>query len=415
MSINSPRLRLLVMYRLLLKLSFKNAFARLSRTLLVIVMITVSMSMMLSIEGLYDGMTNSMAERVKRSDCGEVSMYNKNYRASRALKDNIANAQSIAQTLERKKGVKSVVLRLKADGLSQTARKSAFSTIIGIDLVAEEKFGGFSEFLKKGSMDISKNGVLVGSELAKKLKLKVSDKLVFSTQNLQGEITGMALRVRGIIQTNNVVLDRAALYVDTKRLHKLLGLSAQSATQIALRLEDEHLIELLKKRYADLDVKSLLELYPMIQQMQELMKIFNAITFFIVMLVVFIGIMGVMYVSILERIREFGIMRSIGMSYALLRRQIFAEALFVGLSGYVIGALIGYVVLYYLKVYGLDLSAFAEGLESFGYSSILHASIELHYFSATFLAIVAASLLSVVLPLRKIKHMSIVDATKVVI
>ena len=403
------------MYRLLLKLSFKNAFARLSRTLLVIVMIAVSMSMMLSIEGLYDGMTNSMVDRVKRSDCGEVSMYNKNYRSSRALTDNIANAQSIAQALEQEKGVKSVVLRLKADGLSQTARKSAFSTIIGINVATEEKFGGFSAFLQKGSIDISKNGVLVGSELAKKLKLKVGEKLVFSTQNLEGEITGMALRVRGIIQTNNVVLDRAALYVDTKKLHKLLGVPVQSATQIALRLEDERLISILKKRYADLDVKSLLELYPMIKQMQELMKIFNAITFFIVMLVVFIGIMGVMYVSILERMREFGIMRSIGMSYTLLRRQIVAEALFVGLSGYVAGALIGYGALYYLKVYGLDLSAFSEGLESFGYSSILHASIEFRYFSATFIAIIAASLLSVVLPLRKIKNMSIVDATKVVI
>ena len=403
------------MYRLLLKLSFKNAFARLSRTLLVIVMIAVSMSMMLSIEGLYDGMTNAMAERVKRSDCGEVSMYNKNYRASRALKDNIINAQSIAQKLEREKGVKSVVLRLKADGLSSTARKSAFSTIIGINISAEEQFGGFSAFLQKGSIDISKNGVLVGSELAKKLKLKVGDKLVFSTQNLEGEITGMALHVRGIIQTNNVVLDRAALYVDAKKLHKLLGVPMQSATQIALRLENEHLIPTLKSSYKNLDVKSLLELYPMIKQMQQIMKIFNAITFFIVMLVVFIGIMGVMYVSILERMREFGIMRSIGMSYVLLRRQIFTEALFVGISGYFAGAIMGYMALYYLKVHGLDMRAFAEGLESFGYSSILHATIEPHYFGATFLAIIAASLLSVVLPLRKIKNMSIVDATKVVI
>jgi len=403
------------MYRLLLKLSFKNAFARLSRTLLVVMMIAVSMSMMLGIEGLYDGMTDSMVERVKRSDCGEVSMYNKIYRSSRALKDNIANAQTIAQTLERTKGIKSVTLRLKADGLSSTARKSAFSTIIGIDLASEEKFGGFSAFLKNGTMDIRKNGVLVGSELAKKLKLKVGAKLIFSTQDIEGEITGLSLRVRGIIQTNNIILDRAALYVDAKKLHRVLGVAMQSATQIALRLEDENLIPRLKERYKNLEVKSLLELYPMIRQMQEIMKIFNAVTFVIVMLVVFIGIMGVMYVSILERIREFGIMRSIGMSYALIRRQIFAEALFVGLSGYVIGALTGYAALYYLKVEGLDLSVFSEGLESFGYSSILHASIEIRYFSTTFLAIIAASLLSVVLPLRKIKNMSIVDAIKVVI
>ena len=403
------------MYRLIFKLSFKNAFLRLSRTLLVIVMIAVSMSMMLSIEGLYDGMTKAMVNRDKRSDCGEVSMYNKAYRSSRAVRDTISNADIIAKELLKKRGVSSVVLRLKADGLSSTARKSAFSTIIGIDPQAEEKFGKFSDFLESGRVDLSKNGVLVGSELAKKLKLKLGSKLIFSSQDIHGEITAAALRVRGIIETNNVVLDKSALYIDAKKLYGLLGVAKGSATQIALRLDNESLIKTLKKEFKNLDVKSFLELYPMIKQMQEMMKVFNSITFFIVMLVVFIGIMGVMYVSILERIREFGIMRSIGMSYSLIRTQIVTEALFVGLSGYIIGALIGYGMLYYLQVYGLDLSAFAAGLESFGYSSILHATIKVSYFSATFFAIITASLLSVVLPLRKLKNMSIVDVTKVVI
>ena len=401
------------MYRVLFKLSFKNAFLHLSRTLLVVVMIAVSMSMMLSIEGVYDGMTNSMVDKYKRSDCGEMSLYNRAYRSSRAVSDTILNADVMARELMKKSGVSSVVLRLKADGLSSTARKSAFSTIIGIDPQAEEKFGKFSDFLKFGRVDLSKNGVVIGSELAKKLKLKIGSKLIFSSVDIHGEIIAIALRIRGIIETNNIVLDRSALYINAKKLHKLLGVANGDATQIAVRLYHDKVIKTVKKEFKNLDVKSFLELYPMIKQMQEMMKIFNSITFFIVMLVVFIGIMGVMYVSILERIHEFGIMRSIGISYSLIRTQIITEALFVGLSGYIIGAIVGYGILYYLQVYGLDLSAFAVGLESFGYSSVLYATIKVSYFSSTFFAIIMASLFSVVLPLRKIKNMSIVDVIKV--
>ena len=401
------------MYKLIIKLAFNNAFLRLSRTLLVIIMIAVSMSMMLSLQGLYDGMTISMIDKTKRSDSGEISLYNKNYRVSKALKDNIPNATSIAEKLEKRSDVNAVVLRLKAEGLSSTARKSAFSTVIGIELNAEEKFGEFDLFLKSGELRLDKRGALLGSELAKTLKVKIGSKVIFSTQDSSGEINAMSLRVRGIVQTGNISLDNSAVYVERKKLQNFLGVSANEATQIAIRTDSLVLQDELTQTYKNLDVKSFLELYPMMKQMQEVMIVFTSITFFIVMMVVFIGIMGVMYVSILDRIREFGIMRSIGMSYALIRSQIFLEALFVGTLGYIFGAVLGLLALLYLQTYGLDLGAYADGMESFGYSSVLYATIKLSYFSSTFIAIIGASLLSVLLPLRKIKTMNSIEVTKV--
>lgn len=160
------------MYRLIIKLAFNNAFLRLSRTILVVSMIAVSMSMMISLQGLYNGMTLSMVDKNKRSDSGEISLYNKEYRTSKALKNNIQNATKIERELLKNSDVKAVVLRLKAEGLSSTARKSAFSTAIGIDLNAEEKFGHFSEFLDKGELDVDKRSALLGMELAKNSKLQ---------------------------------------------------------------------------------------------------------------------------------------------------------------------------------------------------------------------------------------------------
>ncbi len=400
------------MYRLILKMAWKNSFLRPARTLLVILMIAVSMSMMLGLEGLYDGMVKNMIDKNKRSDSGDITLYAKEYRIEKDVKHRIKDTDTIKAEIEKIEGVKAVIRRIKADGLISTARKSSFASIYGIDLEEEEHFGKFSEFLKEGKNNLKKRGAIIGLELAKTLKVRIGSKIVFSTQDSSGEINSIALRIRGIVQTTNIGLDNSALFVDIKQVHKFLGTSPEEVTQIAVMGEDAQLYDTLKTKYSNLDVKSFLELQPMIKQMQDMMVIFNSITFFIVMSVVFVGILGVMYVSILDRIREFGIVLGIGMQYKYIRLQILMEAIFVGLFGYFGGAILGTALLIYLRDYGLDLSAFSDALEMWGYEAVIKGTIKVSYFTSTFWAIIAASCLSILIPLRKIKKLNPIEVIK---
>ena len=400
------------MFRLILKMAWKNSFLRLSRTILVVTMISVSMSMMLGIQGLYDGMTMNMLDKNKRSESGDISIYAKGYRVDKDIKHSIKDARLIKKELEGMPGINSVVLRLRAEGLLSTARKSSFSSMHGIDLADEEAFGKFSEFLKEGEIDLKKRGAVIGIELAKTLKVRIGSKIIFSTQDSSGEINSISLKVKGIIQTTNILLDNGAVFIDMQRMHKFLGTSPKEATQIAVMGEGEKLYDALKSRYPDYDVKSFFELQPMMKQMQDMMAIFNSITFAIVMSVVFIGIFGVMYVSILDRIREFGIMIGIGMQYKYIRIQIFFESIFIGLIGYLGGSLLGLVLLIYIRDYGLDFSAFSDALQMWGYESIIYGTIKVSYFTTTFLAIMSASALSVIIPLRRIKKLNPIEVIK---
>lgn len=400
------------MFRLILKMAWKNSFLRLARTLLVIIMIAVSMSMMLGIQGLYDGMAQNMIEKSKRSESGDISIYGKDYRVNKEIKNSIKNALSIKSEIEELEGVEAVILRVNAEGLVSTARKSSFASISGIDLNAEEKFGKFSEFLKGGTLELDKRGALVGIELAKTLKIRIGSKIIFSTQDSSGEINSIALRVRGIVQTTNIKLDNSTIFVDVKNIYKFLSIEKTEATQISIKSDSDKLHDVLKQKYPQLDIKSFLELQPIMKMMQDMMIIFNSITFFIVMSVVFIGILGVMYVSILDRVREFGIMQGIGMAYKYIRIQIILESVIVGFIGYIFGALLGAAFLIYLREYGLELSSFANALESWGMENTLYATIKTSYFTSTFLAIMSASVLSVWLPLKKLKKLNPVDVIK---
>ncbi len=403
------------MFKTILEVAYKNAFLRKSRAILLILMIGLSMGVMVGLEGLYNGMYVHMIDKSMRSDSGEIALYAKQYRLENDIKYRIENAETKVDRLAKLSGVDFVLRRLQVEGLAQTATKSNPAKVIGIDLKDEEKFGQFSDFLKSGELNFGKNGIFVGSELAKNLKIKIGSKVIFTTQDSNLEIASLALRVKAIIQTSNIGLDERGIYLPRDRVANLLGVDPNSATQIAIRSDSEEiglLQEHIEKLFPDLEVYTFMELYPQLKQMQSMMDIFNAITFTIVMIVVFIGILGVMYVSILDRIREFGILLSIGYGYRYIRIQIISEAFFLGFAGYLLGSLIGFLLLSYMKIYGLDLSMFAEGMESFGMSSTLYATIESTYFVSTFFAIMIASVLSVIPPLRKIKKLNPVEVIR---
>jgi len=377
-------------FELIFKMAWLNVWRRSRRSLLVIIMIAVSMSTMLSIQGLYDGMAYHMIKSVIESDCGEISIYDKGYRLDPSLKHHIAAMPEVREVLAAMPEVKTVSERIIINGLGATARKSTMAKLIGIDLEQEKRFGGFERAIIAGEAAWGKKEryCIIGKKLAETLKLSPGQRIIFSSQNLEGDIT-------------------------SGRSEAFSGLDADERTQVALRLQRGADITTVQKRlqarFPDLEVSNWIELNPTLDMMQTMMFYFNGISFAIVMLVVFIGIMGVMMVSILERIREFGILMAIGSSYRQLRTQVIIEALILGLFGYTIGIILGLAALYYLQVFGIDLRHFAAGLEAFGMASIVYGVIKFSYFTTTLAAIILASLLSVILPLRSLKKLKPIE------
>jgi ABC-type antimicrobial peptide transport system permease subunit len=105
-------------------------------------------------------------------------------------------------------------------------------------------------------------------------------------------------------------------------------------------------------------------------------------------------------------------MISVGMHYKYITIQIFLESIVIGVLGYLSGALLGAVLLTYLEHYGIDLSAFSDALATWGYEAVIYATIKTSYFTTTLGAIMAASIFSVIIPLRKIKKLNPIEVIK---
>jgi len=396
------------MFSITKHLAWLSIWRRKTRSLMVIMMIMLSLSGLLGLQGLYDGMISHMINTTIRSDSGEISLYAKEYRLHKSLDQRISSVSNFESKLSVVEGIDAYAIRLEQEGLIATAHKSLGAILKGISLENEKQFGGLDAFITQGDYSFGKDdkNALIGSALAKKFNLTIGSRVIFTAQDATGEINAISFRISGILKTGNTSIDDHTVFISMKKISKFLNLD-QSATQIALRVKETDTIDIVQKElqtlFPDLNVLRWDELYPLLIQMQELMNVFNLASYAIVFIVAALGIFGVMLVSVLERMREFSIMLAIGTPYKTVRNQIIMEASFLGLIGYLGGALVGWVLLLYMSTVGVDMRSFEAGLELYGYSAIMYANMHLLYFFQAFFAVFFATLLSVIWPLKKLK------------
>lgn len=400
------------MYKLLIKSALASLVIRKSRTLLVISMIAISLWGLIFMQGIYDGMIKQMIDNAIRSDSGELSIFLKDFRTQKEVWQDIKNYKDIENILNNDKNVKSYTKRVLSSGLIATARYSKNASIYGIDLEEEKKQAKLNEYIKDGEFSFGdkENGVILGLKLAQKLKIKLGNKVVLMAQDTKGEVSSISLKIKGIIKTNNMSFDENGVFIDINKAKKILALNG--VNQISILTYDYSKSKMLKdkltNKFQNLEIFTWEELYPALIQSKEYMIVFNYISYFIVFFIATIGIFGVVLVSVLERIREFGILRAIGTSFSQIITLIFLEGFFIGLIGFIVGCLLSFSTLYYFKIYGLDLSSFSDALDEFGMDAITYAVIKSEYFITGFISVVIAILSSIIIPLRILKKSKIV-------
>jgi ABC-type lipoprotein release transport system permease subunit len=402
------------MYKLIIKSAFASLFRREFRTVIVIVMIAISLWGLLLMQGFYDGMVKQMINNAIKSDCAEVSIFAKGFRENRDIKTSIDREAEIISKLNSSKFVKSYISRVVSDGLVATARYSKNIVIYGVE--KDKEINNLQNYIKSGEFTFGSKdrGAIIGYQLAKKLKVDIGKKIILSAQNSLNEIVSISLKVKGIVKTNNMLFDKEAVFIDKNRAKTFLDI--EGVSQIAIMLKDYERVdsfrEEIKNSFNDIEVFSWGELYPALLQTEEMMVTFNYISYLIIFLTVTVGVFGVVLVSVLERIREFGILRAIGTKFELIAIMIFFESFFMGIIGFIVGSILGYTTLYYFSIYGVDLSAFSSALDEFGMDAITYTIIDIEYFLTAFFAVFCATLLSIVIPLiilRKSKPIEVIN------
>ncbi|HHB76380.1 MAG TPA: ABC transporter permease [Desulfobulbus sp.] len=396
------------MFRLTAKIAWASLKRRPSRSILLVVMIAVSLWGLLFMEGIYDGMTEQMITNAIRSDCGHISLFGKGYRRDPAFSRWLRNSGQLTTFLDKDRRVKSYVTRLRQDGLVATAHYSRGAVFSGVDLAAEERQAHSAGYLLDGkySFGNKQRGAIIGYKLARKLQVRIGSKIIVSVQDSTGEVSARPYKVTGILKTNNLVFDENMVLIAKDTMRSLLAMPS-GVSQVAILVRKEAdvagLQHDLQTSFSDIDARRWDELYPALLQSQVIMRGFNLVTNILIFCVAALGIFGVILVSVLERLHEFGIMQAIGAPFGQVRNIVLVESIILGGTGFCAGSLLGLFTLLYFKIYGLDLSFFNEALAEIGMDVVTYAVIRPEYFLTALIAVIPAIFFSVLIPLRVLK------------
>ena len=90
--------------------------------------------------------------------------------------------------------------------------------------------------------------------------------------------------------------------------------------------------------------------------------------------------------------------------------MILIETIFLGLAGAPIGLFIGWATIAYYSSVGVDLSNYSEGLESFGYASILYPYLDTSVYITVTIGVLVTAVLAALYPAWKAIKLRPVEA-----
>jgi len=400
-------------------MAWRNIWRNRLRSWVIIVAVALGIWAAIFMTGFAQGMVTGMVENTVSHITSHLQIHHPDYLEDPSLKAAITPIHALNQQIKALDGIKAFASRTLVNGMIATSRGTRGVQIVGIQKEAESDLTQLPQKLTEGTYFEGKkrNPILIGKDLAEKLKLKIRSKVVLNFQNRNGTVTAGAFRVVGFYDKGNEQLNESQVYVDHKDLNRLLGhLEQPIFHELAVLLgEGVSLVDVqssLKEAHPDLSIQNYGEVSPDLKMYESQMGISSAIYLGIIMLALIFGIINTMLMAVLERYRELGMLMAIGMNKRRVFFMIMLETLLLSLIGAPIGLLLGVITAWYFGTYGIDLSSYSDALKQFGMNPIIYFKISQSLFWQVPISISITAILASIYPALKAISLKPVEAIR---
>lgn len=376
-------------------LAWRNLWRHKRRTLITASSIAFGVLLAVTFTGAGDYFYTRMIDAGANMGMGHITVAAPDYNRAPSSKKRLKNAERLRQLLVERPEVASAVTRIQGQAMFASARKSVGGTFIAIDPQQENAHNNlFIQALVEGDMLESRpeRGVVLGSDLARKLQLELGKKVIYTTTDANGDIVSAIARVSGIFHSGVSEVDGALAIFPLHSVQEVLGYQQDEASFIAVSLKDQRFShefrDVIQQQAAfqDVDVLNWQQTQPDLAGMIAVDKSSNYISQVLIALLIAAGILNTMLMSVLERVREFGVMMAIGMSPANLFKLVMLESFWLAVLGLLIGVVVTVPWYIYMSDTGIDLtSAYGDDF-SFG-GVLLDPVFKIRLFKESIIAI----------------------------
>ncbi len=346
---------------IILKIAFRNIFRRKKRSVLTGLMMAGGCALFALSFGMMDGTYGNVIDMFTRDHTGHIQIHANGYLDKPSIYKTFDNVDSIGSKIESVPYVESWSPRVYTPALAFAGTKTSGVQIVGIDPAREARTTRLKHKVKKGNYlsSTSLNEIVISDRLSRVLKVNLGDEVALISQGADGSIANGLFTVKGI--TGKKEGSSTTCYMNINSVQEFLSLGSK-VHEIAVVLKNQALTlksigrieKALKEASLDVEPWQVVE-SQFYTAMQADIK-GNRWTMAILTIIIAVGVLTTVLMIILERTREFGVLKAIGSRPLQIFMLIVFETAFLSVLSIIIGTIAGIFANWWFSVYGITYS-----------------------------------------------------------
>jgi ABC-type lipoprotein release transport system permease subunit len=366
-----------------LQLGWRNIWRNSRRTVVILTAVVIGVWCMITLGALMRGMIDQMVRNGIATLTGHIQVHSRGYRNDPVIEHSIVDPQSVEHALKELLPAGSrCSSRVRVNAVASNARHSGGVVLVGIDPAAEAAVSFIGDAIAQGQYlkAEDKNGIIIGNALADEFETRLGHKLIVMSQGSDREIASRAFRIIGTFRAELEATEKQFVFVTMGAAQQMLklekGISEVSILLPEYRKADEVTAALQHTLPSqDYEVNTWKELLPLLTAYLAISENFLYLWFLVVFVAMGFGVVNTTLMAVFERMREFGLLKALGMKPRWIVREVLTESCLLLILGTAIGNIFGLLTSFALSGGGIDLSALAAGMEYFGAPRIIYPVI----------------------------------------
>jgi len=270
----------------------------------------------------------------------------------------VRNYLRLEQKLKNLPGVIGVTPYIHGNVFLEDGTRATSLILRGVDPASEGGVTRINSFLAHGKVsDLQDDGVLIGSQMASFYGYKVGDTvtIIAPASGVAGTGWRYQFKVGGIFTSGLYQYDMSLIIVNLSRAQEIFNIGS-SVTGIGLKLKDPDTAPVVKKEVYSLIgfsylVRTWIEDNSSFFAALALEKLTMFVILSLIVLVASFNIISILIVTVTSKVKDIGILKSIGASRASIHRIFTLQGLALGVMGTFWGFTGGVGIIVLLKKY----------------------------------------------------------------